>query len=346
MKILLVASNMVHIKNFHLPYVKAFNDAGHDVRVMASAEGADFNIPFKKKAFSFRNFCLSFKIRKILKREKFDAVLMHTTLAAFWTRFAMIGLKNRPVTVNTVHGYLFSKDSSMLKRKAYLFAEKLMRKRTDYILVMNQEDLEIAKRNKLCKKEVHFINGMGVRLERVEGFEKESYDGADTLRLVYVGEISKRKNQLFLVKALEYLPNATLTLVGDGDQRGVIEDYATEHGVLDRLEITGFTKNVGAHICNADVYTSASTIEGLPFNIIEAMATKIPVLASDIKGQNDLLPGDCLYELNNMDAFVEAIKSISLAPRSYDIEKYKVENVLSENVRLYLDLIKNEQIGG
>ena len=121
MKILIVASNMVHIKNFHLPCIEAFRNAGHEVSVMASGEGADFNIPFKKRAFSLKNLRLSFLIKKILKKEQFDAVFLHTTLASFWTRFAMRSLKERPITVNTVHGYLFSEHSSALKRKLYLF---------------------------------------------------------------------------------------------------------------------------------------------------------------------------------------------------------------------------------
>ena len=167
MKILIVASSMVHIKNFHLPYIKEFEKAGHEVSVMASGEGADFDIPFKKRAFSFKNLRLSFKIRKILKKESFDAVFVHTTLAAFWTRFAMWGLKKKPIVVNTVHGYLFSKGTSKLKAKVYLFAEKILRKRTDYIVVMNKEDFDIANDNKLCRKKVVFINGMGVDFSRV-----------------------------------------------------------------------------------------------------------------------------------------------------------------------------------
>ncbi len=338
MKILLVASTMVHIKNFHLPYVERFAELGHDVSLMTSSENAEFYIPFKKKAFSFKNFRLSFKIRKILKKEKFDAVFVHTTLAAFWTRFAMKGLKNKPIVVNTVHGYLFSKDSSYLKRKIYLFAERFVRKCTDYIFVMNEEDMEIATKHKLCKKEVVFIDGMGVNLNRVSVSEKKA--PRETLNLVYVGELNKRKNQIFLVKSLTELENARLTLVGDGDERKNIEKYAKKNGVLNRLEITGFTKNVKFHLENADIYTSASTIEGLPFNIIEAMSAKMPIVASDIKGQRDLLPKEQLYSLNDMEAFVKLVKSTPLDVVDYDIKKYKFETVFNKNVDLYISTLE------
>lgn len=337
MKILVVASNMVHIKNFHLPYIKKFTENGNDVYVMTSHDGADFNIPFKKKAFSFKNFRLSFKIRKILKKECFDAVFVHTTLAAFWTRIAIKGLKKKPIVVNTVHGYLFSKNSSFLKRKIYLFAEKIVRKCTDYIFVMNEEDREIAEKHRLCKKEVISIDGMGVKLDTFDK-AKEVKDNSNRLNLVYVGEISKRKNQIFLVKALKFLENAHLTLVGDGSERKNIEKYAWQNGVFDRLEITGFTKNVKDYLAKADIYVSASVIEGLPFNIIEAMAMKLPIVASDIKGQRDLLSNEHLYSLNNMEEFVSLVKNTPKSSISYDIEKYKLENVLDKNVGLYLDI--------
>lgn len=339
MKILIVASNMVHIKNFHIPYIEALREKGHEVSVMTASCEADFDVPFQKRAFSLKNLALSFKIKKILKRERFDALLLHTTLAAFWTRFAIKGLKSKPIVINTVHGYLFSKNSSVLKRKIYLFAERLVRKSTDYIFVMNKEDYNIATENKLCKKEVVFMDGMGVNFEHIAQNEK-NFEPKENIRLVYVGEISKRKNQIFLVQALTRLENAHLTLVGDGDEREHIERVAREKGVSNRLTITGFTKDVKKHLENTDIYVSASTIEGLPFNIIEAMAMKLPIVASDIKGQSDLLPIEQLYPLNDMDAFVRLIEDTSLTPHFYDIEKYKLENAFERNIRLYLNALE------
>ena len=70
MKILIAASNMVHINNFHRPYIDRLVESGHDVKIMASGEGADFDIGFKKRTFSIKNFILSSKIRKIIRSHK------------------------------------------------------------------------------------------------------------------------------------------------------------------------------------------------------------------------------------------------------------------------------------
>ena len=274
-------------------------------------------------------------IRKILKKEQFDAIYLHTTLAAFWVRFAMWGIKKRPTVVNTVHGYLFSSKSSGLKRKIYLSAERVLRRRTNHIFVMNEEDFHIATENKLCTGRVVLIDGMGIAESRLLKKEPKNHTN-DIKTQVFVGEISKRKNQIFLVKALEKLENVHLVLVGDGDERKNIESYARKHNLSNRITITGFTKDVKRYLSEADMYVSASTIEGLPFNIIEAMSASLPIVASDIKGQRDLLPKECLYPLNDEDAYVELVKNICQKNQDFNIEKYKLNVVVEKNVNLYL----------
>ena len=63
MKILISASNMVHINNFHRPYIEKFKENGSAVSILANGEGADYNIPFKKSVLSLKNLFLIPKIR-------------------------------------------------------------------------------------------------------------------------------------------------------------------------------------------------------------------------------------------------------------------------------------------
>ena len=334
MKILIAASNMVHINNFHRPYIQAFKEEGHSVYIMARGEGADFDIGFKKRALSFSNLKLSFGIKKILKREQFDIVYLHTSLAAFWVRMAMKGMKKRPYVVNTVHGYLFGEGSSKIHNTVYLACEKILKKQTDDIVVMNGEDYKIATENKLCQGQVYISNGMGVNFKSTD----EVVEKADNSKrsLVFVGEISKRKNQMFLVEAMKELKDYTLTLVGDGDGRAEIEEYIAKEGLSDRVFITGFVKNPYSYINSCDIYVSASCIEGLPFNIMEAMYCKKPIVASDIKGQRDLLSKSQLYTLGNMREYIALVRNTNVEEVLYDVEKYKLEPVLSENMKIYL----------
>lgn len=337
MKILISASSMVHINNFHKPYIEEFKKRGNETLILSSGEGADFNVPFRKSIFSLKNLVLLSKIRKILKKEKFDVVYLHTSLSAFLVRLAMKGMKNRPYVINTVHGYLFSKETSKFKRAIYLFCERLVKKQTDDIVTMNSEDYEIATKNKLCKNKVFSCNGMGVILPSLSEIQKTT---SDKTRLVFVGEISKRKNQAFLVKALKNLPHCTLTLVGDGRERKAIETLAKKLNVFNQLTITGFTKNIYYYLMNSDIYVCASKIEGLPFNIMEAMHAGLPIVASDIKGNSDLLPDECLYKLNDEEAYVNAIAKAR--KQEFSLDRYKLERVLEENMKIYTEFMDLE----
>lgn len=331
MKIIIAASNMVHINNFHREYIDRFKADGNEVLVLSSGEGADISVPFKKRAFSLKNAFLSLKIRKIIKWEKPDVIYLHTSLCAFWVRLALKGIKNRPIVVNTVHGYLFGNGYGFLHNKIYLLCEKILKKQTDHIVVMNGEDEKIAKENSLCLGKVYKIDGMGI-----DFFKKEIQIATPSFppkKLIYVGEISKRKNQMMLVRALEYLPECHLTLVGDGKERLKIEKYAKKHNLSSRLTITGFTRDVGKYIKEADIYVSASNTEGLPFNILEALKAGLPVVASRVKGQSDLLPLECLYDLNDIDAFASLVKNA--APMNVDVARYEIQSVLEKNMEIY-----------
>ena len=344
MKILISASTMSHIESFHRPYIEKLKEQGHEVHILTGSEGSTFSVKFKKKTLSFSNLSASFKIRKYLKEMNFDVVFLHTSLAAFWVRMAMKGMKKRPYVVNTVHGYLFGSNSGRVHNKIYLLCEKILKKQTDDIIVMNKEDYDIATENKLCKGNVYFSNGMGVSFKRedVQGIRADE----ERPNLLFVGEFSKRKNQMFLIDAMEHLQDLSLTLVGGGDASYVerIKKYVEEKHLQNRVNIIGYTREVYEYIKGCDVYVSASNIEGLPFNIMEAMYMKKPIVASDIKGHADLLSSDMLFTPNNMEEYVALVKkSLEKKEVFYDIEKYSLENVLDENMELYGTFTKKKQ---
>ncbi len=351
-RVLYCASTMSHINNFHLEYIAALKEAGYIVKVMARGEGADYNIPFKKKYFSADNTACREQIKDILKREKFDIILLNTSLAAFHIRLCL-PKKDRPRVINMVHGYLFSRDIGFVKRKILLACEQLLASRTDEIIVMNEWDSIVAKKYKLCRGEVRFCRGMGatVRPQSIspEKLRRETQT-TDKFVLCFVGELSDRKNQKFLIHALneikEQIPNAMLWLVGDGLGREKLEGIAGRVDLSSSVEFLGRQENACDYMRAADLYVSASTIEGMPFNLIEAMGCGKTVLASRVKGHSDLIEdgkSGFLYELDNISEFVGKVVKIhdgEMALNTEDIisryNDFAKENVFSET----LDVIK------
>ncbi len=348
-KVLYAASTMSHINNFHLEYIEALRAEGYVVKVLARGDGADFNIPFEKKFFSSANTACRAEIKEILERERFDIILLNTSLAAFHIRLCL-PKTDRPKVINMVHGYLFSDDIGFIKRKVLLFCERMLAKKTDTIIVMNEWDRRVAEKYKLAS-EVLFCRGMGATVREVtvsvDKLRRE-HSCQDKFVLCFVGELSDRKNQQFLVHALneikEKIPNAVLWLVGDGIGRDKLEGIAGRVDLSESVFLLGRRDNACDYMRACDLYVSASTIEGMPFNLIEAMGCGKTVLASRVKGHSDLIEdgkSGFLYKLDNMEEFVSKVlafhdKEISL--NSEDIaaryEDFAKKNVFNETLEI------------
>ena len=347
-KILYAASTVSHLERFHQPYIRELKKRA-EVLTMGDGEGADFAIAFDKHFFSLSNLKSILAIRKILKRERFDAVIVHTTLAAFLIRAAMLCM-HRPYVMNVVHGYLFPKKLGGLKDRILLMCEKWMRGMTDDIAVMNAEDMEIAQKHRLCRGKVYFLNGMGIpRQQEIEGSGTDAFAelpiAKEDFVCTFVGELSHRKNQSFLIRATKTLSDEglpiKLVLIGEGADRPLLEQLIAENALQNRVFLVGSKANVPAYLAATDLYVSASSSEGLPFNIMEAMAMGLPILASNTKGQNDLLDAGCLYPLDDEAAFCEGVRHIHREHRygagtaEYPIlKRYTLEAVFEDTVKI------------
>ncbi len=361
-KVLIVASTRIHIINFHLPYIQRFRELGWEVTVACgncSEEIPDadrcIDLPFEKRMSSPSNFYVSHMLRKEIKRNKYDLLLCHTSLAAFFARLAVFGLKKRPAVCNMVHGYLFDDDSSWLKKAVLTAAEKLTMPVTELILTMNAYDKEYAESHKLAKR-IENINGIGLNCHRETcpaEIKKELGIANDSFLLMYAAEFSKRKSHSVLIKAMTMLPeNVVLLLPGKGDLLEEAKLLAKELNVADRVLFPGYVKNVGSWYASVDAAVSSSRSEGLPFNILEAMHYGLPVVASAVKGHTDLIidgESGLLYPYGDSEACADRILQILNEPEygkalataaGKKVREYYLENVLPGVMELYLSALK------
>jgi len=265
--------------------------------------------------------------------------------------------KDRPFVLNVVHGYLFSYPVKGRKAKLLLRCEKLLRKKTDALAVMNEEDLYIARKYRLCRKEISFIRGMGITIPEYEPNKEAladirrayAHEEKDFL-CTFIGELSGRKNQLFLIRAAKRLYEQgvpiRLLLIGEGAGREMLEAEIEKLCMQDRIYLPGARDNVYDYLSVTDLYVSASVSEGLPFNVMEAMACGLPILITDTKGQRDLMRGrrECLYPLGDADTFCREVKRIyelgkyGMGSCIYpQLEDYLLASVFEENMKLFTE---------
>lgn len=364
-KLLMTASTWPHIRNFHLPYLQEFQRLGWETHVGCRGIPADvpyideaIELPFEKRMQSRENLRAAHILRGEIKTAGYDLVIMHTSLAAFFSRLAVKGLKDRPTLINVVHGYLFDDNTPTLKRWLLLNAERLTAPETNLLLTMNEWDYEAARKYQLAKR-IELIPGMGLDFEKLDRatwedgirLRKELNIPRDAFVMLYAAEFSKRKSQDVLIKAMQYLPkNAVLVLCGTGASLEDCKALADKLAVSKRVLFPGQITDMGAWYRMADTAVTASRSEGLPFNVMEAMHMGLPVVASAVKGHTDLIKDGetgLLYPYGDAKSCASQIKRVmengSLRERLREnakasVERYALEPVLPIVMEQYLSV--------
>ena len=369
-KVLFTASTYSHIRNFHLPYLRAFQEQGWEVHVgCANAPdtipGADavIPLPFEKKMHAPSNFRAARILRRRIREERYDLITTHTSLAAFFTRLAVLGMKDRPRVVNMAHGYLFDDATNPIKKQILLSAERLTAPVTDLLLTMNRWDFEAARKYRLGHHVVN-VPGIGVDFSRLDQVSRE--DGLALRRslgvaenafvLIYAAEFSARKSQNVLIRAMRDLPEEViLVLPGQGALLDECRSLAVELGVDNRILFPGHINDMPLWYAMADAAVSASRSEGLPFNIMEAMYASLPVIASAVKGHEDLIvhgETGLLYPYGDSAACAEAVKAILASPETAaayaaaahdSMGQYSAGEVIPQVLAAYLDGLPAER---
>lgn len=138
----------------------------------------------------------------------------------------------------------------------------------------------------------------------------------------YIGQLIARKGLDVLLRAFAALRvqegrPTRLVIVGDGDQRVTLENLSHSLGISEHVNFLGYRIDRLAILKGFDVFALPSCLEGVPRCLMEAMAARIPVVASDIPGSRDLVvPGKTglLFPLGNVAALTTMLGEVAKEP--------------------------------
>ncbi|UAL46941.1 glycosyltransferase family 4 protein [Sutcliffiella horikoshii] len=307
-KILFCATVDYHFKAFHLPTMKWFKEQGWEVHVAAAGNielpftDKKHVIPIHRSPFRKDNKKAYQELKAIINQNQFKIIHCHTPLGGVLTRLAAKeARKSGTKVIYTAHGFHFCKGAPYINWLLYYPIEKQLASYTDCLITINREDYTLAVDHRFPAPNIEMVNGVGVdttRFQPVTDKQKKELRlklgfKQDDFILFYAAEFNKNKNQKVLINALtsikDELPQARLLLAGEGIQQEECKKLAKRLGVSSQVEFLGFRKDIDQILPACDVAVGSSFREGLPVNIMEAMACGLPVVASDNRGHRELV---------------------------------------------------------
>lgn len=249
----------------------------------------------------FQPATLAAMIRAI-RQERVALVHSHGKGAGLYGRIAA-ALTRTPV-VHSFQG-LHYRHHGRLVRRTYLGLERLLARLTTRFIHVSRSEMEeaLALGVSNASRAVVIPNAVDCgqidRLGAAPDGERAALGVADTSPIVgCVARISPQKGLDDFVRAMrlvaDAMPSARFVLVGDapaGDEalKRQLSDLVVSLGMADRLVRTGYRSDAVRLMKTFDVYVSSALWEGLPIALLEAMACRRPIVATDVGGNNDVV---------------------------------------------------------
>jgi glycosyltransferase involved in cell wall biosynthesis len=246
------------------------------------------------------------KILKIVVSYRPNIIHSHTSKAGTIARCAAtlynLFSREKTIIVHTYHGHVLEGYFSAVKTKLVFIIEKLLARITDAIIAISQtQKWELTEKYRLSTAgNVHIIN-LGFDLSRFlnirgKGILRSTFGVDDqTIVVGIVGRLAPIKNhQLFLDAAklvVEQYPKKAIqfAIIGDGELKMRLKDYARAIGIENNVIFYGWEKKIERIYADLDILVLTSNNEGTPVSIIESMAASVPVVTTGVGGIKDLL---------------------------------------------------------
>lgn len=333
-----VAADFTDISVWPVERIKSFKEQLSTLNIEC------IQLDFSRSPLKLNRHIQSYReIKRLIKDRKYSFIHTHTPIASAIVRIAAHKMKTK--VIYTAHGFHFYKCAPIKNWIIFYPLEKYLSKYTDILITINKEDYSIAA-GKFKAKKTAYVPGVGIN---VESFEKSSFSRAekrkeigvpsDAKLLISVGELSVRKNHKTVVSALQKLSNEYwYVIVGRGD----LEDELKSLDNTGRLKLLGYRNDIAELLHASDLFVFPSIQEGLPVSLMEAMASGLPVVCSDIRGNDDLVDdgyGGFLCDCRDVNRYVEAINQVSPERAKemciYNISKIKEFDITEINKQMH-----------
>lgn len=279
----------------------------------------------KEKFFvlPYRSFSVKYFIRLIffIEKNKISIVHAHGKGAGIYARLAKI-FTPRIFLIFTFHGLHIANYTKPV-RYIYIILERALGKLTNQFINVSNGEKQLCIDNKLFKasKSIVIFNA-------IENDENQ-YPAKNELRIkinlpvdkfliISVLRFDTAKNITALLRIAKNLSDDTdfqFILIGEGEEKLSIENKISENEIKN-VKLLGFQQNVDEYLHSSDLFLSTSFGEGLPYSLIEAVRAGVPIVASNVTGNNEVVfdnQNGYLFRVNDTDSATKFIRELKIS---------------------------------
>lgn len=274
------------------------------------------------------------KLHKFLKEKKIDIIIDIDIVLDVLSIPARRGLKTKVVSWEHFNCEF---EQSILYRK---LISRLTARFSDYIITITEQDKEIYGNILGRKTRISAIYNMPAKMQRNEAVPRENI-------IVTSGRLTYQKGTEYLAKVavsvLKKHRDWKWMVLGDGEERNILEQAVSENCLEDRLILEGTADSVERYLERAKLFVMTSRYEGFGMCLVEALQMKVPCVCFDVKvgpseiisnQQNGILisPFDCERMIEEIDSLIENPNRLEKFSDNTMIgfERYNAEHIIEK----------------
>lgn len=234
------------------------------------------------------------RLKAYCKEQAVDVIHAHQYTPFFYSSLSRM-LGNRLPVLFTEHGRTFPD----YRRRKRVFANQFLFSKIDSVIAVgNQVKHALIENEGIPEKKIEVIyNGIDVRRFRPNHeirnqTRRDLGVAADETVVIHVARLDPLKDHMSAVRALGVLkdtPGIKLLIVGEGHENENIEAEIRRLGLQERVSMLGLRNDIPNLLNAADVCLLTSRSEGIPLTLAEAMATELPVVATEVGGVPEIV---------------------------------------------------------
>lgn len=317
---------------------------------VAAAGGGKFEDEVKKNNIPFHSIELPKLLRtKYLKNleslylgEKYDIIHSHGGVAGFYGRI----LKKHHTeikSVHTIHGIHYINSRNLIRKNISKTIEQYLVQFTDKTICETHNDFLTAVKNKIADISKTDIIPNGVNISKFANLKKDNRLtnelGLNEQNFI-IGNISRfdeQKNQKLILQTAYFLvrkyPQMRFVFVGSGNYLQQMKDLARDSNIEEFIVFAGEQEYLVPYYSIFDIFVFPTLWEGMPYVLLEAMASKLPIICSKIPNLLEVIKPDFSALVINPTDMDDLFRKISALYQSIELRNELAQNAMIESTQ-------------